>query len=582
MNFFKLFLDNPRKMNSQKISFSIASNLDRQEIYKIRHLIYAQELNQHEVNSSQQLTDDLDAENKYIVAKTENQILGFISITTPNSKKYSVDKYFSRSDIPYAFDEYLYEIRLLTVLEKSRNSYLALGLMYAAFRWVQSHGGLHVVSICRSELVEMYRKAGLNPLSLRAVSGKVTYELAVASCEDFEWVVAKNRPVYEAIQKKIDWQLPYLYFAPAACYHGGSFFKAIGEDLQSLTKATQIINADVLDAWFPPSPKVIRAIQENLNFLIQTSPPTHAEGLVKVIATVRGVHEQQILPGAGSSDLIFLALPRFLNQQSKVLILDPCYGEYIHVLEKVIQCQVTRFNLSREKGFVVNTADLLQEIQKGYDMVILVNPNSPTGVHSSKQEMEEMLVQVPLSTKVWVDETYVEYVGTHESIEQFAVKTENVIVCKSMSKVYALSGVRAAYLCSSPHLIEILKQFSPPWAISLPAQAAAIAAFGDVDYYQQQYATTHRLRDKLKQDLQELGVTEIINGVANFLLFYLPPHFPSKNDFIERCRRKNLYLRDVSNMGKNIGERAVRIAVKDAHTNDKMIDLIKKTLSELA
>ena len=569
-------------MNNQKISFSIASNLDRQEIYKIRHLIYAKELNQHAVNPSEQLIDDLDTENKYIVAKAGNQIFGFISITTPNSKKYSVDKYFSRSDIPYAFDEYLYEIRLLTVLEKSRNSYLALGLMFAAFRWVQSHGGLHVVAICRSELVGMYRKAGLNPLSLRAVSGKVTYELAVASCEDFEGVVAKSRPVYEAIQKKIDWQLPYLYFAPAACYHGGSFFKAIGEDLQSLTKAAQIINADVLDAWFPPSPNVVRAIRENLNFLLQTSPPTHAEGLIKVIASVRGVHEKQILPGAGSSDLIFLALPCFLNKESKVLILDPCYGEYIHVLEKVIQCQVTQFNLSREKGFVVNTTDLLQEIQKGYDMVILVNPNSPTGVHSSKQEMEEMLIQIPLSTKVWVDETYVEYVGSHESIEQFAVKTENVIVCKSMSKVYALSGVRAAYLCCSPHLIEILKQFSPPWAISLPAQAAAIAALGDGKYYDQQYATTHRLRDKLKQDLLELGVTEIINGVANFLLFYLPPHFPSKNDFIERCRQKNLYLRDVSNMGKNIGERAVRIAVKDAPTNDKMIDLIKETLFELA
>ena len=77
-------------MNNQKISFSIASNLDRQEIYKIRHLIYAQELNQHAVNSSQQLIDDLDSENKYIVAKAGNQILGFISITTPNSKKYSV------------------------------------------------------------------------------------------------------------------------------------------------------------------------------------------------------------------------------------------------------------------------------------------------------------------------------------------------------------------------------------------------------------------------------------------------------------------------------------------------------------
>jgi histidinol-phosphate/aromatic aminotransferase/cobyric acid decarboxylase-like protein/N-acyl-L-homoserine lactone synthetase len=569
-------------MKNHQIILAIASNQDRQEIYTLRHSIYAQELNQHSTNSLQQLTDSLDSENNYIVAKQDNKIIGFISITSPNAKKYSVEKYFSRSEIPFVFDEFLYEIRLLTVLTKNRYSYVALSLMFAAFRWVQSHGGKHIVAICRADLLNMYRKAGLKPLDLSTVSAKVSYELAVASTEDFEQVVANNRTVYEAIQNKIDWQLPYLFFGPAACYHGGSFFKAIGEDLQTLDKITQIINADVLDAWFPPSPKVVTAIQENLKFLLQTSPPTHAEGLVKVIASARGIHQQQILPGAGSSDLIFLSLPCFLNQNSKVLLLDPCYGEYIHVLEKVIHCKISRFNLNREEGFVVNTIDLIQEIKKGYDMVILVNPNSPTGVHLSKQEMEDMLLQVPISTKVWVDETYVEYVGPHESIEKFATKTENVIVCKSMSKVYALSGVRSAYLCCSPHLIEILKQYSPPWALSLPAQAAAIAAFSDEEYYQKQYATTHRLREKLKEDLQELGITKIINGVANFLLFYLPVNAPSVNNFIEGCRQKNLYLRDVSNMGKNIGERAVRIAVKDAETNNRMIELIRETLKEFS
>jgi histidinol-phosphate/aromatic aminotransferase/cobyric acid decarboxylase-like protein len=102
-----------------------------------------------------------------------------------------------------------------------------------------------------------------------------------------------------------------------------------------------------------------------------------------------------------------------------------------------------------------------------------------------------------------------------------------------------------------------------------------------VEYYQRQYATTHTLREKLKKDLQELGITEIINGVANFLLFYLPANAPSVNEFIEGCRQKNLYLRDVSNMGKNIGDRAVRIAVKNAETNEQMIKLIKETLVEL-
>ena len=563
-------------IRSRKLILSVAAKEERQTIYEIRHLIYAHELKQHAINPCQQLFDELDEENNYIVAKEGNEIVGFISITSPNSKKYSVDKYFFRSSIPFSFDEYLYEIRLLTVLKENRNGNIALSLMFAAFRWVQSHGGLHIVAICRADLIEMYRKAGLTPLALIAQSGNVTYELAVASIKDLQLIVNKNRSFYESLQ--IDWQLPYLFFAAAACYHGGSFFKAIGEDLQTLDKAIQIINADVLDAWFPPSPNVLKAIHESLPFLIQTSPPTYAEGLVKVIAEVRGIKERNILPGAGSSDLIFLSLMSLLNKKSKVLIIDPCYGEYIHVLENVVQCRITRFNLYREEGFVVNTTSLLREIHKGYDMVILVNPNSPTGVHTPKKAIEEMLLQVPPSTIVWLDETYIEYAGSSESLEKFAIKTENLIVCKSMSKVYALSGVRAAYICCSSHIIEVLKRFSPPWSISLPAQAAAIAALLHGEYYQQQYAATHVLRGKLKLRLQELGITEIVDGVANFLLFYLPAHFSQKNEFLEFCKQKNLFLRDVSNMGKNIGTNAVRIAVKNEITNDRMISIIEKSL----
>jgi len=565
-------------ISSLKLILCIASDEDKETIYKIRHNIYAAELNQHSLNSSLQLTDELDVENHYIIAKHQNEIIGFISITTPNSKKYSVDKYFSRSVIPFLFDDFLYEIRLLTVLKENRNSNVALVLMYAAFRWVQSHAGLNIVAICRTDLIEMYAKAGLKSLNLKAQSGQVTYELSIACIEDLQSIVKKNLWFYESLQNKINWQLPYLFFAPSACYHGGSFFKAIGEDLQTLDKAKQIINADVLDAWFPPSPNVLKKINENLPFLIQTSPPTHAQGLVKIIAEVRGIKEQYILPGAGSSDLIFLSLTKILHKKSNVLIIDPCYGEYIHVLENVIQCCVTRFNIYRDEGFIINTSNLLKEINKGYDMVVLVNPNSPTGVHTQKKVLEELLLKIPVSTIVWIDETYIEFVGSSESLEKFAVKTENVIICKSMSKVYALSGVRAAYLCCSPHLIEILKQFSPPWAISLPSQAAAITALLDNEYYQQKYAETHVLRNRLKQDLQELGVDEVINGVANFLLFYIPAHFPHIDEFLESCKQKNLYLRDVSNMGKNIGLNAVRIAVKDEVTNNKMIDIIKKVV----
>jgi histidinol-phosphate/aromatic aminotransferase/cobyric acid decarboxylase-like protein len=565
----------------QMMILSVATEVDRQAIYKIRHEIYAQELNQHSKNLTGQLTDDLDRENHYIVARYGKQIIGFISITCPNSKAYSVDKYFSRSAIPFPFDEFLYEIRLLTVLKNNRNGNTALILMFAAFRWVQSHGGRNIVAICRTDLIEMYCKAGLRPLALRAQSGQLNYELCIACTEDLQLMVNNKLLFYQSLQNKIDWRLPYPFFAPSACYHGGSFFKAIGEDLQTLDNAKQIINADVLDAWFPPSPRVLKAVQENLSFLLQTSPPTHAGGLIKIIAQARGVKEQNILPGAGSSDLIFLSLMSLLNKSSNVLIIDPCYGEYIHVLENVVQCKVNRFRLCREEGFIVDTSSLLEEINKGYDIVILVNPNSPTGVHTPKKNMEEMLSKIPHSTIVWLDETYIDFVSSSQSLEKFASKSENVIVCKSMSKVYALSGARVAYLCCPPHLIEILKQFAPPWSISLPAQAAAIATLLDEVYYKQKYAETRILRASLKQNLQKLGVREIIDGVANYLLFYLPEHFPQIDEFLECCKQKNLFLRDVSNMGKSIGKNAVRIAVKDDATNNRMIGIIKQSLLEL-
>ena len=426
----------------------------------------------------------------------------------------------------------------------------------------------------------MYKKAGLLPLNQKAVSGKITYDLCVAEVENLNLNVQLNFSVYDAFRSRINCQLPYSFFAPSACFHGGAFFKAIGEDLQDLQKAKCIINADVLDAWFPPSPKVLEVLSCHLSWLLQTSPPTHASGFIDVVAEVRGISKQCILHGAGSSDLIFLSFKALLNEFSKVLIIDPCYGEYIHVLRNVVKCQVHRFILERENGFRIDTTALLAEIQNGYDMVVLVNPNSPTGVHVSRIEMEAMLQHIPPSTLVWIDETYIEYVGSGESLEQVAARAENVMICKSMSKVYALSGARAAYLCCSPHLIETLKTLTPPWAISLPAQAAAIMALKDGPYYQAKYAQTHLLRKKMKIMLKDLGITDIVEGVANFLLFYLPadicPHL-----FLQSCREENLFLRDVSNMGTGLGNSAIRIAIKDEETNNKMILIIKRALTLL-
>ena len=135
------------------------------------------------------------------------------------------------------------------------------------------------------------------------------------------------------------------------CYHGGAFFEAIGADFRTLERRHAVINADVLDAWFPPAPGVLIALGEHLDWALRTSPPTHCEGLVAEISTVRGIPAQSIVPGAGSSDLIFRAFTRWLARDACVLLLDPTYGEYRHVLEQVIGCQVERCELDPATGY---------------------------------------------------------------------------------------------------------------------------------------------------------------------------------------------------------------------------------------
>ena len=180
--------------------------------------------------------------------------------------------------------------------------------------------------------------------------------------------------------------------------------------------------------------------------------------------------------------------------------------------------------------------------------------------------------------RFWIDETYIEYAGTGNSMESYAMDSENVIVCKSLSKVYALSGLRAAYLCSSPHNLENLVLLTPPWAISLPAQIAATYALQSKDYYDIKYKETHFLRGKLIEELKNIGIKEIIPGIANFIMFHLPDKKNTSDDIIEKCKKEGLFLRNVKGMGSDMGDYVIRIAVKDEKTNNKMIKILKKIM----
>ena len=144
-----------------------------------------------------------------------------------------------------------------------------------------------------------------------------------------------------------------------------------------------------------------------------------------------------------------------------------------------------------------------------------------------------------------------------------------------MSKVYALSGVRAAYACAPPRIAARLREISPPWAVSLPAQVAAVRALEDPEYYAARYRETHQLRESLAAALRALGL-DVIPAVANFLLCHLPENAPDAATVSRRCREQGIYLRDAGEISSVLGSRAVRVAVKDNETNRRIVQVIRE------
>lgn len=557
----------------------LGEDRDRQAIYSLRHAVYATELGQHPENEDARLSDALDAFNLYVVLTVGGEMIGFVSITPPDQASYSVDKYLTRDELPFVCDSGLYEVRILTVAARYRSSTANLLLMHSALRWIEEQGGTRIMAIGRSDLLGMYTKAGFEAHTCEIKSGRVSYQLMSARVESLRAQAERSRNLLERALAEVSWRLPIPQQAAEACFHGGQFFEHVGVGFRELERRHGVVNADVLDAWFPPAPAVIETLSAHLEWILRTSPPTQGEGMVAAIAAARGVPAECVVLGAGSSDLIFAALPAWLDATSRVLILDPMYGEYAHVLEQRIGCWVDRLSLSRDAGYELNLEELHERSSAGYDLIVLVNPNSPTGRHTPRRNLEAALSELPQQTRVWIDETYVDYVGSEESLERFAVKTPNVVVCKSMSKAYGLSGARAAYLCAAPAVAARLRASMPPWSVGLPGQIAAVKALESRDYYEARWAETASLREDLARELRTLGI-EVLDGVANFLLCHLPSSGPTPAVLIARCREQNVFLRDVSSMGKALGANAFRVAVKDAASNGQVISALRDALTD--
>lgn len=362
-------------------------------------------------------------------------------------------------------------------------------------------------------------------------------------------------------------------------YHGGDFFKSIGENFSNLEKASEVISADVLDAPFDVSPKVLAKIKKYLNFALRTSPPTHCEGLLEIISKKRGIPQKNILAGAGSSDLMFLLFPHFLNEGDKVLILDPMYGEYAHIFKNVIKTNLLKFRLHKENSFEINLEEYEKNLKKTRPrLAVIVNPNSPTGKFKNSASLFEIIQKHP-NTVFVIDETYIDYVGSAHSLEKRVPKCQNLIIIKSLSKVYALSGARVAYMVLPEKIKSKIEKYSPPWSVSLPAQIAAVESLKEENFYKKERAKVLRWKSDFARAFAKDPELTIYDSAANFFLVEVKNCAAS--EILKILSKKKIFLRNCDSMGGMFKDNFIRVAVKKPTQNRKILRQFKLAKNRL-
>lgn len=194
-------------MSGPRLSVEVAGRAEREEIYRLRHDVYARELGQYAENEERRLMDLLDEVNVYLVVKDGEEILGHVSVTPPGAHGYSLDKYLRREDLPFPVDAKSYEVRLLTVRDARRGGPTALLLLLAALKWIQRRGGTRIIAIGRRQVMPFYVKAGLAAVGLGVKSGAVDYEVMTATTEHLASVLLARKAVFERAEREACWRL---------------------------------------------------------------------------------------------------------------------------------------------------------------------------------------------------------------------------------------------------------------------------------------------------------------------------------------------------------------------------------------
>ncbi|GBL53437.1 histidinol-phosphate aminotransferase [Pseudomonas citronellolis] len=282
-------------------------------------------------------------------------------------------------------------------------------------------------------------------------------------------------------------------------------------------KLAKLVKLNTNENPYGPSPKALAAMQAELGDALRLYPDPNADRLKQTIADYYGVRPGQVFVGNGSDEVLAHAFHALFQHDGRPLLFpDVTYSFY------PVYCGLYGIPfeaLALDEQFQIRVEDYARP-NAG---IIFPNPNAPTGCLLPLEAIERLLLANPDSV-VLVDEAYVDFGG--ETAIGLVERYPNLLVAQTLSKSRSLAGLRVGLAVGHEDLIEALERVKNSfnsYPLDRVAQAGAIAAFEDREYFQRTCQAVIDSREKLVGELSGMGF-EVLPSAANFIFARHPRH----------------------------------------------------------
>lgn len=310
-------------------------------------------------------------------------------------------------------------------------------------------------------------------------------------------------------------------------------------------------------------PDFVKEQWANFFGLVTSYPDPQAEPFKSQAAIYHGVEKQQIAVGNGAAEIFTWLAKRYRNK--RVLLVEPAFSEYRSTLTAE-KTHIMEINLKPENSWQLQ----LDEVEKKLthcDAFYLCNPHNPTGRLHDVPMLTEIAELCKGKCELVIDEAFIDFVGEHASFIPMLDSYPHVIIVRSMTKMYALAGLRLGYAIATADIISELTDSAAHWNVNGLAAAAGARCFSEETYRERVIAAATSERVKMEAYLEATGCT-FIPSAANFLCFQLPNPRLSE-PFFQAMLKAGIVLRHTYSF-KGMDGQWFRIGMKSASAMERL------------